>query len=92
MDDSQDSDYDMEDYDDESGEDQGSLYAPTEATSELGYTSGEELNKDTALIGPSLRDPCKFLLLLPRELRDKVRAIVASICIRVYLQTIRLRC
>lgn len=84
VDDVQDSDEEMDDYDEESKEDEGSLYAPTEATSELG---GERPYKDDDFMELSLVDPCKFLMLLPRELRDKVCALSASIRVRAHALT-----
>ena len=67
----QDSDQEMEDSNQESDEDEGSLYAPTEATSELGE---ENSNEYEGTMKPPPMDPCMFLVLLPRELRDKVCA------------------
>lgn len=56
----------MEDSGGESEEDdEGSLYAPTEITSDLG---GEETGKDDDSMELRHKDPCKFLSLLPREL------------------------
>lgn len=88
VDDVQDSDEDMEDYDEESEKDEGSLYAPTEATSELGREEPEE-NKGLMEMPPI--DPCKFLVLLPRELRDKVCTLSATNCVRAHALTICLR-
>lgn len=69
-DDVQDSDEETEDSGGESEEDdEGSLYAPTEITSDLG---GEEPGKDDDSMELRHKNPCKFLSLLPRELRDKV--------------------
>lgn len=91
LDDVQDSDEDMEDYDEESEEDEGSLYAPSEVTSELSIEE-EEASRDADLVELPLVDPCNFLLLLPRELRDKVcvlsaativRALALMICLRI---------
>ena len=87
LDDIQDSDEDMEDYE-ESEEDEGSLYAPSETTSEL---SIEEVSRDADLIELPRVDPCKFLLLLPRELRDKVGVLSAATFVRAYALMICLR-
>lgn len=81
LDDVQDSDEDMEDYDEESEEDEGSLYAPSEATSELSIEE-DEASRDADLVVLPLVDPCNFLLLLPRELRDKVRVLSAATIVR----------
>ena len=72
-DDVQDSDEDMRDYDEGSEEDEGSLYAPTEIIGEL---SIEEPYWDENLIQLPHPDPCQFLLVLPREVRDKVCTLV----------------
>ena len=88
VDDVQDSDQEMEDCGEDSEEDEGSLYAPTEATSEVGE---EELVRDEDLMELPLENPCKFLVLLPRELRDKVCTLNAPFCIRAYALTIFLR-
>ena len=85
LDDVQDSDEDMEDYDEGSEEDEGSLYAPSEATSEL---SMEEIIKNEKSVQLPSADCCNFLLKLPRELRDKVRALGATGCVRVHVLTI----
>ena len=90
LDDVQDSDEDMEDYDEESEEDEGSLYAPSEATSELSIEE-EEASRDADLVELPLVDPCNFLLLLPRELRDKVRVLSAATIVRALALTICLR-
>ena len=73
VDDVQDSDEEMEDDYQESQEDEGSLYVPTEATSDLG-DDGLVGNEDPTEL--PLIDPCNFLMLLPRELRDKVCALL----------------
>lgn len=88
VDDLQDSDEDMEDYSEESEEDEGSLYVQSEATSDLG---GEEFDEDKVLMELPPKDPCKFLVLLPRELRDKVCTPRGPICIRAHTLTICLR-
>lgn len=88
VDDVQDSDQEMEDCGEDSEEDEGSLYAPTEATSEL---SEEEPIKLEDLMELPLEDPCKLLVLLPRELRDKVCTLNAPFCIRAHALTISLR-
>ncbi len=85
MDDVQDPDEDIGGYDEESEEDEGSLYAPTEATSELGVQEANEVEESMQLSHP---DPCAFLLLLPRELRDKVCGFNATISVRANVQTI----
>lgn len=90
LDDVQDSDEDMEDYDEESEEDEGSLYAPSEATSELSIEE-EEASRDADLVELPLVDPCNFLLLLPRELRDKVRVLSAAAIVRALALMICLR-
>lgn len=90
LDDVQDSDEDMEDYDEESEEDEGSLYAPSEATSELSIEE-EEASRDADLVELPLVDPCNFLLLLPRELRDKVRVLSAATIVRALALMICLR-
>ena len=90
LDDVQDSDEDMEDYDEESEEDEGSLYAPSEATSELSMEE-EEPSRDADLVELPLVDPCNFLLLLPRELRDKVRVLSAATIVRALALMICLR-
>ena len=89
LDDVQDSDEDMEDYDEESEEDEGSLYAPSEATSELSIE--EEASRDADLVELPLVDPCNLLLLLPRELRDKVRVFSAATIVRAHALMICLR-
>lgn len=76
-----DSDEDMEESDEESEEDEGSLYSPSEFLSEVGR---EELGDDEDLLGPPPED-CRFLVLLPRELRDKVCSPYGPICIRAML-------
>ena len=91
LDDVQDSDEDMEDYDEESEEDEGSLYAPSEATSELSIEEEEETSRDADLVELPLVDPCNFLLLLPRELRDKVRVLSAATIVRALSLMICLR-
>lgn len=92
LDDVQDSDEDMEDYDEESEEDEGSLYAPSEATSELSIEEEEEeASRDADLVELPLVDPCNFLLLLPRELRDKVGVLSAAPIVRALALTICLR-
>lgn len=91
LDDVQDSDEDMEDYDEESEEDEGSLYAPSEATSELSIEEEEEASRDVDLVELPLVDPCNFLLLLPRELRDKVGVLSAAPVVRALALTICLR-
>lgn len=85
MDDVQDADEEMEDNDEESEEEEGSLYAPTEATSELGEEEPNEYQDSVQL--PIIK-PCKFLARLPRELRDKVCALTATSCVRVHALTI----
>lgn len=90
LDDVQDSDEDMEDYDEESEEDEGSLYAPSEATSELSIED-EEASRDAELVELPIVDPCNFLLLLPRELRDKVRVLSAATIVRALALMICLR-
>lgn len=92
MDDVQDADEETEDDDEESEEDDEeseeydvSLYAPTKATTEL---SEEESNEDEDSEEMPKVDPCKFLLLLPRELRDKVCALSAVTCACAHALTI----
>ncbi|CAD6578485.1 MAG: hypothetical protein ASARMPRED_008733 [Alectoria sarmentosa] len=72
----QDSDEEMEDYSEKSEEDEGSLYAPTEATSEV---SEENPDEDEDSIEVSTIEPCNFLELLPRELRDKIYGYVLKL-------------
>ncbi len=88
VDDVHDSDREMEDYSEESVEDEGSIYAPTEATGEL---DEEDFFKDEDLMEPPLEEPCKFLVLLPRELRDKVCTLTVPFHIRAHALTIVLR-
>lgn len=88
VDDVQDSDEAMKDDYEEDEEDEGSLYAPIEATSELG---GEKIVEDEDLMKLSLIDPCDYLMLLPRELRDKVCTLSATTCVRAYALTLFLR-
>lgn len=101
IDDVQDSDEDMEDVDEESEGSEGSLFidgksegaegslhASTEAISEL---SGEERDSDEGTVEPPATDPCKSLLHLPRELRDKVCIISATFGVLAHTQMIRLR-
>lgn len=78
----QDSNEDTEDYDQENEKDEGSLYAPSEATSELG---SESSNEDEDSMELSAVGFCMFLMRLPRELRDKVRPLLQ---ISVYGPTI----
>lgn len=60
----------MEDSGEESQESiEGSLLALTEATSDLG---AEEPGKEGHSMEPPIKDPCRFLKELPRELRYKV--------------------
>ena len=75
----------MKDYDEESEEDEGSLYVPSEATSEL---NTEVVNTYEALVKPSPLHPCMFLLLLPREIRDKVRVLRVTFYGRTHALTI----
>lgn len=89
VDDVQDSDEDMEDYDEESEKDEGSLYAPTEATSELGREEPEE-NKGLMEMPPI--DPCKFLVLLPRELRDKIYGFVLKLDTPISDHKLKFKC
>lgn len=70
LDHSQNTDDDLKDYDEESGEDEGSLYVPSEATSELDMETVDEEEESLKLLRVP---PCTFLLGLPREIRDKVR-------------------
>ena len=58
----------MEEPDEEIEEDEGSLYQPSETPSEV---DREEIDDDKDLLGSPLEE-CRFLALLPRELRDKV--------------------
>lgn len=81
VDDPQDSDEDMEDSDKESEDDKGSVYLPSETPSEV---DGERLDEDKGLLGPPPED-CRFLVLLPRELRDKVCTPRGPIHIRAML-------
>ena len=78
----QDSNKDKEDYNEKSKEDMGSLYAPREATSEL---NTEPSNEDVESMESPSEDPCKFLTILPRELRDKVCILLQF---SVYVPTI----
>lgn len=80
----QDSDEEMEDYSEKSEEDEGSLYAPTEATSEVSEKNPDE---DEDSVEVSTIEPCNFLDLLPRELRDKVCALRVIICVRIHALT-----
>ena len=57
-------------------------------TSEPG---GERLDEDEDLIGLPLFNPCMFLMLLPRELRDKVRALSATFRVSAHALTTRVR-
>ena len=88
VDEFQDSGREMEDYDEESAEDEGSIYAPTEATGEL---DEEDSFEDEDLMELPLEEPCKFLVLLPRELRDKVCTLTVPFHIRARTLTIILR-
>lgn len=89
MHDVQDSDEQMEDRGEESEEDEGSLYAPTEATSELGGELGEdEPKEDEHSVELPPIDSCKFLVSFPRELRDKGCALSAITYTRAYVPTI----
>ena len=88
VDDLPDFDREMEVYGEESAENEGSLYAPTEATSEL---DEEASFKDEDLMELPLENPCKFLVLLPRELRDKVCTLTVPFRIRAHTLTIIIR-
>lgn len=66
-------DEDLKDHDEESEEDEGSLYVPSEATSELDMEIVDEEEESLKLLRVP---PCTFLLRLPREIRDKVRVAV----------------
>ena len=85
----QDSDEEMDNCDEESEEDEGSLYAPTELTSMSVERSSAEGENLTSAQPP---DSCRFLKDLPRELRDKVRAFVqlsdcaltVCLCVQIY--------
>ena len=69
-------DEDMENSDEDSEEDEGSEYVPSETTSESDTGADGTLEN---LVGEPPQEPCKFLLLLPRELRDKVRGFSANV-------------
>lgn len=76
-------DEDLRDYDEESEEDEGSLYVPSEATSDLDM---EIVDKEEESLKLLRVPPCMFLLRLPREIRDKVRfhcahALTICLCI-----------
>ena len=79
----QNSDEDMLDYDEESEEDEGSLYVPSDVESDLDMEEPNEYEKLMEL--PPL-NYCKFLLLLPREIRDKVCVLSTTICVRPTLR------
>ena len=86
------SDEDVEDYDEDDGRDEGSEYVPSENTSE----TRSELDMEAVSIVEELVEstpvqPCKFLLLLPRELRDKVRVFSANVLNCVHGLTAGLR-
>ena len=78
----QDSDEDMCDYDEDSEEDEGSLYVPSVVESDLDMEEPNKYEKSVELPRPN---SCKFLLLLPREIRDKVCVLSTAICVRSML-------
>ena len=79
-------DYDEDDEDDEDDEgDEGSEYLPSENTSETrSELDMEAVSTVEELVEMTPVQPCKFLLLLPRELRDKVRVFSANVLNRVH--------
>ena len=68
----QDSGEEMEEGGQESDKDEVSMYAPSEGISELGE---EEPDASEDLTELATEYPCKFLVLLLRELRDKVCSV-----------------
>ena len=76
------SDEDVEDYDEDDEDDkrdEGSEYVPSDDTSETrSELDMEAVSTVEELVESTPVQPCKFLLLLPRELRDKVRVFSAN--------------
>ena len=73
-------DEDKEDYDEESMGDDRSEYVLSEATSELDM---ETVSTSETLVESLTVPPCRFLTLLPRELRDKVCILSVNSFVRV---------
>ena len=82
------SDEDVEDYDEDDEDDErdeGSEYLPSENISETrSELDVEHLSAVDEIVESTPVQTCRFLLLLPRELRDKVRVFSTNILKRVH--------
>ena len=86
------SDEDVEDSDEDDERDEGSEYLPSETISETrSELDVEAVSTVEELVESTPVQTCKFLLLLPRELRDKVRVFSTNILKRVHGLTAGLR-
>ena len=87
------SDEDVEDYDEDDEDDERDEgYLPSENTSETrSELDMEAVSTVEELVESTPVQTCKFLLLLPRELRDKVRVFIANLLKSLHSLTAGLR-